>query len=334
MNILCIIPARSGSKSINDKNIQSFFGKPLLAHSIEHSLSSKLITRTILSTDSEYYANFGKSFGAEIPFLRPTEFSLDLSTDLDVFLHALNHLKLTENYVPDLVVHLRPTTPIRNVDEIDQMIEILIRNKNADSIRSISKSNETPYKMWFKNENNQILPIIADDNFKEPYNLPRQILPKTYIQNASVDVIRTATITELRSMTGSYILGYEMEDFIDIDYLVDFQNAQNQIDINVINKKFCFDIDGVVAQLSPNNDYNLAQPNWEMIAKINELYEKDNHIILFTARGSETGIDWYEITKNQLLEWNVKFHEFYTGKPNADFYIDDKNLLISQILKK
>ncbi len=332
--ILAIIPARSGSKSIVDKNVQSFYGKPLLAHSIEHGLKSEKIDKVILSTDSESYAELGRTFGAEVPFLRPKEISGDFSTDLEVFLHTLEFLRIKENYVPEIVVHLRPTTPIRNIVDIDNMIELLKHNSDADSVRAITESKDTPFKMWFKNGNIEISPIIVDTNFPEAYNLPRQILPKTFIQTASIDVIRCKTITDKKSMTGNRILGYEITNFIDIDDFADFEVAQTQQFSFLSGKKICFDIDGVIALLSPNNDYNLSKPNIEMIKKVNELYDNGNYIILFTARGSETGIDWYNITKEQLISWGVKFHEFHTGKPNADFYIDDKNVLISQILKK
>jgi CMP-N,N'-diacetyllegionaminic acid synthase len=331
--ILAIIPARSGSKSIIDKNIQSFYGKPLLAHSIEHALKSNRIDKVILSTDSEHYSDIGKSFGAEVPFLRPKEISGDFATDLEVFIHALELLKLKENYIADIVVHLRPTTPIRNVDDIDNMIDLLINSPAADSIRAVTKSKDTPFKMWFKDDNNLIRPIISDSNFPEAYNLPRQVLPVAFIQTASIDVIRCSTILDKKSMTGNMKLGYEISEFLDIDDFNDFEVAQTQQLQNLSGKKICFDIDGVIALLSPNNDYNLSKPNLEMINKVNELYSKGNYIILFTARGSETGIDWYKITEEQLIRWGVKFHEFHTGKPNADFYIDDKNVLISQILK-
>src|SRR4030042_3642677 len=119
--ILAIVPARSGSKTVLDKNIRFIAGKPLLAPSIEHALASKLINRTIVSTDSPAYAEIAREYGAQVPFLRPTDISQDTSTDLEVFIHALNWLREQEGYVPDICVHLRPTYPIRNVDDIDRV---------------------------------------------------------------------------------------------------------------------------------------------------------------------------------------------------------------------
>ncbi len=333
MKVLAIIPARSGSKSIKDKNIQSFFGKPLLVHSIEHALECKLIDRVILSTDSEAYAQIGRLAGAEVPFLRPADISQDLSTDLEVFQHALSYLAEQESYVPDIVVHLRPTTPVRNVEDIDRMIMMLGNTPDSDCVRAIFKLKDTPFKMWFKGDDNKIVPVVSDKHFPEAYNMPRQALPQAYMQTASIDVIRTTTIMKKNSMTGEHILGYEVAEFIDIDHLEDFEQALAASYRSGQGKRYCFDMDGVIAHLSPNNDYNLAKPNIEVIEKVNALYDLGNYIIIFTARGSATGIDWHQISLDQLNAWGVRHHEFRTGKPNADFYIDDKNLLITQLLK-
>ncbi|MBN1451863.1 MAG: hypothetical protein JW963_12675 [Anaerolineales bacterium] len=96
-------------------------------------------------------------------------------------------------------------------------------------------------------------------------------------------------------------------------------------------KTFCFDIDGVIATLAPVTNYDQAQPQRETIELINRLYDQGHRIILFTARGSATGIDWTEITRRQMAEWGVKYHELRFGKPAADFYIDDKLITIEQL---
>jgi len=309
----------------------SIKGKPLLAHSIEHAKETTLVDRIIVSTDSEYYAEVAKSFGAEAPFLRPSEIAEDLSTDFDVFSHALTWLKDNEGYEADIIVHLRPTTPIRNPLDIDKMIEKLINNQEYDSVRSVSESPETPYKMWFM-EGDQLKPVIESPKIKDAYNQPRQFLPKTYLQNASIDVCWAKTITTKKSMTGDKIMGYLMTGNHDIDLKSDLDKIDDFHSEGMTNKVFCFDIDGVIAQLSPNNDYNLSQPNTHVIARINKLYEQGNYIILFTARGSKTGIDWMEVTKKQMSDWGVSFHELKLGKPAADFYVDDRMVHLKHFL--
>ena len=340
LKILALIPARSGSKTIPDKNIRLISGKPLLAYSIEHALYSKLINRTIVSTNSPVYAEIARKFGAEVPFLRPPEISQDTSTDLEAFQHALKWLHENENYVPDICVHLRPTYPIRNIEDIDAAIRILIENPDIDSVRSVTPASNTPYKMWFMGNDNLLSPVVKTE-IKNAYNLPRQLLPQSYIQNACIDVVRTRVITELHSMTGSNIFGYVMEKNFDIDteqHLEATERYLEQSDKTEIgNKKtkdcetFCFDIDGVIATLTPDNQYDLAKPQSENIRLINSLYAQGNQIILFTARGSKTGIDWREITRKQMSQWGVKYHKLLFRKPSADYYIDDKSISMQQL---
>ena len=111
MQVLAIIPARSGSKGVPNKNIRVVAGKPLLCWAIEIAKATPEIDRVIVSTDDASYAEIARKCGGETPFLRPKALAGDLSTDLEVFLHALNWLRIKENYNPDIVVNLRPTAP-------------------------------------------------------------------------------------------------------------------------------------------------------------------------------------------------------------------------------
>ncbi len=225
--ILAIIPARSGSKGIKDKNIMPINGIPLLAYSIKHALASKKIDRVIVSTDSEKYAAVAKEYGAEVPFLRPAAISGDSSTDLQAFQHALLWMKENEGIIPDICVHLRPTYPIRKPVDIDNMIQMLQDNALADSARAVTKSLETPFKMWFFQDEKYIRPVIEDG--KDSFNMPRQSLPQAYLQTASIDVVYSKVIMEQHSMSGKNILGYEMEHIFDIDTIEDFHAAQEFI---------------------------------------------------------------------------------------------------------
>ena len=223
MEVLAVIPARSGSKGVKDKNIRVIGKKPLIAYSIQHALKSHLVNRVIVSTDSEAYAQIALRFGAEVPFLRPKIYAQDDSLDIDVFRHALMELERKEGYIADIVVHLRPTYPIRNVCDIDNMIRLLVE-KEADSVRCIVPAKETAYKMWRENMDGTISPVLRD--LEEAYNMPRQALPKLYYQNACIDVIRTDVITVSDSMSGKKIIGYKMEENFDIDTEDDFRRAE------------------------------------------------------------------------------------------------------------
>lgn len=331
MNILAIIPARSGSKSVPHKNIRQVNGKPMLAYSIEHGKESKYINRIILSTDSKEYAEIGQQYGAEVPFLRPAQYATDTALDIEVFYHCLDFLQENEGYHADIVVQLRPTYPIRSVKDIDAMIEVLIKNKEMDSVRSIAPAKEIPYKMWHRGKDGIITPVMKD--IKEGYNMPRQALPKIYYQNACIDVVRGDVILDNYSMSGNKIYGYEMDKNYDIDTEEEFALVELYMNITSGNKRFVFDIDGVIAKLEKDNDYSKSLPNKPMINVINKLYELGNEIILFTARGYVTGIDWCDITKELLEKWGVHYHELQFGKPNADYYIDDKMLPMEWLLE-
>lgn len=236
--VLAVIPARSGSKSIKDKNIRLLNGMPMLAYSIKHALASKKIDRVIVSTDSEIYARIAKQYGAEVPFIRPASISTDTSLDIEVFQHVLEYLNYEEMYNPDIIVHLRPTYPIRNVQDIDNMIDMMINDETIDSVRCVAPAKELAYKMWRMDENQKITPLLSD--IPEAFNMPRQQLPKIYYQNACIDVIRASTITEKKSMSGKNIKGYEMTHNFDIDTEQDFLKVEKYMRLLEGNKKVVF----------------------------------------------------------------------------------------------
>lgn len=222
-DILALIPARSGSKSIPDKNVRPFAGKPLLAHSIEHARAARSIDRVIVSTDSQRYADVAREYGAEVPFLRPARLAQDDSTDLVVFQHALDWLREHEGWQPQIVVHLRPTYPNRNPADIDRVVDILRRDDELDAVRTVAPAPATPFKMWLRSDDGLLTPCV--DRGDEAYNQPRQVLPQVYLQNACIDAVRSRVITEQQSMTGRRIFGYLLEDNLDIDTFEDLEAA-------------------------------------------------------------------------------------------------------------
>ncbi|KAF0109288.1 MAG: N-acylneuraminate cytidylyltransferase [Anaerolineaceae bacterium] len=223
--ILALIPARGGSKGIPRKNIRDFAGVPLIAWSIAAARQSNLVTRTIVSTDDEEIAAVARSFGAETPFLRPAEFAQDATTDLPVFEHALRWLAENENYHPDVVIQLRPTSPIRPRDCVDRAIRILRSHPDADCVRGVVPAGQNPHKMWRlpSGEDAPMQNLLDVEGLAEPYNAPRQILPPVYWQTGHIDAIRAATILEKKSMSGEAI--YPL--VIDPRYSVDLDNLSD-----------------------------------------------------------------------------------------------------------
>jgi len=224
MEILAIIPARGGSKGIPRKNIRDFAGYPLIAYSIQAALTSKYVTRTIVSTDDLEIAKVARQFGAETPFIRPSEFAQDRSLDLPVYKHALEKLRDQEGYIPDLVVQLRPTSPIRPINLVDDAIEAILNNPKADSVRGVVPSGQNPHKMWkFNRELGTLEGLIKVEGIQEPYNAPRQVLPETFWQTGHIDVIKPEVILEQNSMSGNNILPI----FIDPDFTVDLDKPSD-----------------------------------------------------------------------------------------------------------
>jgi YrbI family 3-deoxy-D-manno-octulosonate 8-phosphate phosphatase len=228
MHILALIPARGGSKSIPHKNIHPLAGFPLIAYSIAAAKQSKLVTRTIVSTDDDEIAYIAREFGAETPFMRPTEFAQDNTLDYPVFTHALTWLKEHEGYQPDILVQLRPTSPLRPPDCVDQAVQILLDHSKADSVRGVIPSGQNPFKMWKVSDQGRMTPLLSLSGVSEPYNSPRQVLPQTYWQTGHIDAIRLSTIINKHSLSGDIIYPLQIDPryAIDIDTLRDWQRAE------------------------------------------------------------------------------------------------------------
>jgi N-acylneuraminate cytidylyltransferase/CMP-N,N'-diacetyllegionaminic acid synthase len=226
MNILAIIPARLGSKRVHKKNIKPLNNKPLIGYTIEAAIRSEHISRIIVSTDSNEIAEVAEEFGAEIPFMRPKEISKSNSTEMEFFLHALNWMKNNENYKPDLIVLLYPTSPFRKATTIDKAVEKMIAHPDADSLRSIKKCSEHPYKMW-KKDRDYLVPFVDSQN-KNIHTFSYQMLPEVFIQNASIYITKPDTIFIKKSPTGNIIVPFIMDEFesIDINNEIDFKFAE------------------------------------------------------------------------------------------------------------
>ncbi len=222
--VLAIIPARGGSKGIPRKNVREFAGYPLIAYSIAAGLQAERVTRVIVSTDDEEIAAVARQWGAETPFLRPAEFAQDNTLDLPVFQHALSWLAENENYHPDLVVQLRPTSPVRPPGLIDDAVGLLLEYPEAGSVRGVVPSGQNPHKMWrIDPDSGQMKPLLQVPGIDEPYNAPRQKLPPVYWQTGHIDAIRPEVIQEQGSMSGKVILPL----LIDPRYTVDIDNLSD-----------------------------------------------------------------------------------------------------------
>jgi CMP-N-acetylneuraminic acid synthetase len=222
MSVVAVIPARAGSKGLPGKNIRKFRGVPLLGLAIQRAKECSAIDRIVVSTDSKEYARLAREFGAEVPFLRPAELATDSANDLVTFQHCLKALH-SLGYSPELVVHLRPTYPLRTPAQISECIRMLQADREAESVRSVSISRYSPYKTY-KIASNRLAPV-AECGIEEAYNQPRQNLPDTYEHNGAIDVVRAKVVLG-GSMSGRVIVPFIMEHNFDIDTLADFEEAE------------------------------------------------------------------------------------------------------------
>ena len=234
--IYAIVPARSGSKGVPDKNIRELGGHPLLAWSIAAAKQSSLVDRVLVSTDSEEYASIAVRYGAEAPFLRPASLSGDRSLDRDFFIHALDWLQKYENSTPNIWVHLRPTTPLRDPRVIDEAINRFIREPGATSLRSAYEAPESPAK-WFKlNDDGSFCGLMGN----RWLNMPRQECPKGYIPDGYVDLVRSERIRESEDMYFPRMLAYmsppvrEVDTAEDLAYL-DYEVRKGHILLDCLN---------------------------------------------------------------------------------------------------
>ncbi len=230
--VLAIIPARGGSKGIPRKNIRLFAGYPLIAYSIAAGLQAETVTRVLVTTDDEEIADVARQYGAEIPFLRPAELAGDLTLDLPVFQHALMWLAENENYHPEAIVHLRPTTPVRPPDLVDRAVHTLLARPAADSVRGVTPAHQNPFKMWLLDgEDKPIRPLTTVPGIDESYNAPRQVLPAAYAHTGLIDAMRPDTILKMNSMSGHSILPvlFDLAYSADLDTPDDWQLAEQRV---------------------------------------------------------------------------------------------------------
>ncbi|TCK84894.1 acylneuraminate cytidylyltransferase family protein [Albibacterium bauzanense] len=220
--MLAIIPARSGSKGLPNKNIKPLLGKPLINYAIEAALKCPQITDVLVSTDSEEIANVAREAGAWVPELRPDSLAGDKSSSLDVIIHTLNYLKEHYSKEYEAIVFLQPTSPLRESDDINAAIN-LYQEKEADSV--ISYTQEAHPIFWHKyiNENGTISDLFEG---KDLFN--RQEYQQTYFPNGSIYVVKTKLILEERKFYTPKTYAYIMpkNKSVDIDDIDDFQYAE------------------------------------------------------------------------------------------------------------
>ena len=226
MQTVALIPARGGSKGVPRKNIKILGDKPLLAYACDVARSCKHVSRVILSTDDPEIAKVGRAYGAEVPFMRPVDYASDQAPMKDVIAHLLQALKEKENYEPDAILLLQPTTPFRTSADLEKAFE-MINAGNFDSVVSVTAVPRHFSPHWqFKIEQNE-LKIFTGEPFSELITR-RQELPVSYIRNGAIYLFKPENLSKTDSIYGHRCGAYIMpgERSINIDNMSDWEKAE------------------------------------------------------------------------------------------------------------
>lgn len=229
-NILAIIPARGGSKSIPQKNIKMLGGKPLIAYPIELAKSIREINKVVVSTDSKEIAEIAIGYGAEIPFIRPAELAKDATPVLSVLLHCISYLEKEENYKADIIILLYPTCPFLRKETVLEAIEIL-NKENFNSVMSVEEDQgrfwrlgkiSTPPKPFYPKKylNRQYYPPLFRENGAIYFSKYEGIMTPGKIRGRDTWLIDKKSLKFLVMAAG---------ELVDIDTETDWKRAENVI---------------------------------------------------------------------------------------------------------
>jgi len=224
---VALIPARSGSKRVPDKNIRLLAGHPLLAYSIQAALQSGVFAAVVVSTDSPKYAEIARKYGAEVPFLRPSAMAVDLSPDIEWVTHALQQLQAQGRQF-DCFSILRPTSPFRLPETIRRAWDCFLSDPGVDSLRAVEKCHEHPGKMWVV-RGNRMMPLLPLGPTELPWHSsPYQALPEVYVQNASLETAWTRVVFEGHTIAGDAIIPFFTEGYegLDVNHPYDWTYAE------------------------------------------------------------------------------------------------------------
>ncbi len=226
--IVALIPARAGSKRVADKNTRLLAGHPLIAYTIAAAIQSEVFSDVIVSTDSEQYAEIARYYGAEVPFLRPSELAGDVSPDIEWLQYTLKRLqKIGREY--DCFSILRPTSPFRQPDTIQRAWQAFLAEDGVDSLRAVEKCQQHPGKMWII-RGKRMTPLLPLSPPEQPWHSSQyQSLPEVYVQNASLEFAWTRVVTEQRTIAGTVLMPFITKDYegFDVNSPYDWELAEN-----------------------------------------------------------------------------------------------------------
>jgi N-acylneuraminate cytidylyltransferase len=228
--IVALIPARAGSKRVQDKNIRPLAGHPLMAYSIAAALDSGIFADVIVSTDSEQYSEIAQYYGAEVPFQRPRELAGDTSPDIEWLEFTIKKLEETGRKY-DCFSILRPTSPFRLPATIHRAWQSFRREEGVDSLRAVEKCQQHPGKMWVI-RGRRMMPLLPMAPPEQPWHSSQyQSLPEVYVQNASLEIAWTRVVLEERTIAGNVLMPFLTEEYegFDVNNPYDWNLAEHLV---------------------------------------------------------------------------------------------------------
>ena len=226
-SIICLIPARAGSKRLPDKNIRSLAGHPLIAYTIVSAFESGIFSSVTVSTDSEHYADVSRYYGGDVPFLRPVELAGELSPDIEWVEYTLKRLK-QDGRSYDCFSILRPTSPFRRAETIRRAWEDFLTQEGVDSLRAVEKCQQHPGKMWVV-QGKRMQPFLPLSTPDQPWHSSQyQALPLVHVQNASLEIAWSRVVSQTHTIAGNVLMPFFTEGYegFDVNQPIDWQMAE------------------------------------------------------------------------------------------------------------
>jgi CMP-N,N'-diacetyllegionaminic acid synthase len=227
-SLVALIPARSGSERVRDKNIRPLAGHPLVAYSIASARDSGIFDRIVCSTDSGKIAEVAQRYGADVPFLRPAKYATATSPDIEWITHTLERLE--DHY--DLFAIVRATNPFRGPDVLRRGLEQLLATPEADSIRAVELVKQHPGKMWVI-EGKTMRPLLDQSHLASAWHAGQyQALPEVYVQNSALEIAWTRVVSQTGTREGRVVAPYLTHGYegFNIDDEEDWERARRLLD--------------------------------------------------------------------------------------------------------
>jgi len=368
LKTICTICARGGSKGVINKNIKELAGKPLIAWTIEQALKWGKADRVIVSTDSEEISKIAIAYGAEVPFIRPEHLAIDTAAKLPVIQHAVNYIEQESGTKYDYVVDLDPTSPLRNIEDIDDAYEALLENPEAENIYSVCRASKSPYFNMVEVNDHGYVSLSKE---LEQSIVRRQDAPVVFEMNASIYIFRRSYLKTAKSVHSLKTIIYEMpkERSIDIDSILDFQfvevlmqNNKKKKEGKELHYKELFSLEGKVVVVTGSAGLlgkEMVRGLYEQGASViaaditcpnpiefpkeleNEIYytflditDKKSVELLVNSLGR---IDvWVNNAYPRTTDWSAKFEDvpFESFQKNIDMHLNGYFLCCQVVAKK